>query len=110
MRNERWCEPNQIKASLTSGYIKTKGGGPLLYQEGHNNYYYTDESNGIFVGLTGTGKSRRGTIPLVRNIVEAQESFAVVDPKGEIFQQTACYTEKEYKTHVIDFRNILFTE
>ena len=32
MRNERWCEPNQIKASLTSGYIKTKGGGPLLYQ------------------------------------------------------------------------------
>ena len=60
--------------------------------------------------MTGTGKSRRGTIPLVRNIVEAQESFAVVDPKGEIFQQTACYTEKEYKTHVIDFRNILFTE
>ncbi len=59
------------------------------------------------MGTSGAGKSRRGTIPMILSMIKSGESFFGVDPKGEIYRQTACFLGKRYKKLVIDFRNIL---
>lgn len=115
MRNERWSEEKEIKKVLREDggngqRVGEVAGGPVLYYQNKRRWCYTDEGHLIFLGVSGSGKSRRGTIPMIRNFIHAGESFITVDPKGEIFNQTACYLSKEYNTHVIDFRHVLESE
>lgn len=115
MRSERWSEEKEIKKVLREDRGNGKrvaevAGGPVLYYQNKRRWCYTDEGHLIFLGVSGSGKSRRGTIPMIRNFIHAGESFITVDPKGEIFNQTACYLSKEYNTHVIDFRHVLESE
>lgn len=109
MRSERWATENQIMASLSRDDSQEKGG-PILYHSRGQNWKYTDEKNGIFLGLTGVGKSRRGMMPMVRSLIESKESYIVVDPKGEIYSHTSCYADKQYNKHVIDFRHVFESE
>lgn len=112
MRSERWSEEKEIKKVLREDggngqRVDEVAGGLVLYYQNKRCRCHTDEGHLIFLGVSESGKSRRGTIPMIRNFIHAGESFITVDPKGEIFNQTACYLSKEYNTHVIDFRHVL---
>lgn len=110
MRSDRWANENDIKAVLSNDESGSMGG-PVLYHEKGRNWEYIQESHGIYLGLSGTGKSRRGMLPMVRSLIEARESFIVVDPKGEIYDHTDCYADNaSYKRHIIDFRHIFESE
>ncbi len=109
MRNDRWSTTREIKDRLNHSE-KTEKGGPVLYHNNGQNWVYDDTGHLIFLGVTGCGKSRRGTIPMVRNLIEKEESFIAVDPKGEIHLHTAHYLSPNYDKHVIDFRHIFESE
>lgn len=108
IRGESWTKPENIKAALS--LAGQAGGGPVLYCENNRCWVHAGESNGIFLGVTGAGKSFCGTQNLVRSLIEAQESFLAVDPKGELYRRNACRMSKDYTVHVIDFRNMLASE
>ena len=108
IRGESWTKPEDIKAALSPA--GQAGGGPVLYCENNRCWVHAGESNGIFLGVTGAGKSFRGTQNLVRSLIEAHESFLAVDPKGELYHHNACRMSKDYTVHVINFRNMLKSE
>lgn len=97
IRGESWTKPENIKAALS--LAGQAGGGPVLYCENNRCWVHAGESNGIFLGVTGAGKSFCGTQNLVRSLIEAQESFLAVDPKGELYRRNACRMSKDYTVH-----------
>lgn len=109
MRNDRWSTPREIKGVLQADNDKSAGGAVLFCQNGRH-WKYTAEGHLIFLGVSGSGKTRRGTDPMVRSFIEAKESFVAVDPKGDLHRTNAPYLDKGYKVHVIDFRNIYSSE
>lgn len=105
MRNDRWSNSSEIKRVLQADTEKSQGGA-VLYCKNGRHWKYTSEGHLIFLGVSGSGKSRRGTIPMTRSFIEAEETFVVVDPKGEIYAETAPFLSDRYQLRVIDFRNI----
>ncbi len=103
MRNKKWTEEAVIKNVLDN-----KGcGGPVLMNDGYDKCCYTGEGHTMYLGISGAGKSRRGTIPLVRSLIDNGESLVVIDPKGEITDNTIKFAEaKNYDINVINFRDI----
>ncbi|MCQ2534310.1 MAG: type IV secretory system conjugative DNA transfer family protein [Clostridia bacterium] len=99
MRQNRWNEPYEIKNLLSKN-----GTGPILYVEGKEKYTYSHEGHTLILGISGTGKSRRGTIPLTYSAIQNKESAIVFDPKGEITKYTIESAKKTHDVHVIDFR------
>ena len=83
--------------------------GPVVYYNGKP-YVYDGESHVLYIGKSGKGKSRCGTISTVLSVQQAGESYIVSDPKGEIYNATYCFLKDKYIVHVIDFRNILESE
>jgi type IV secretion system protein VirD4 len=111
VRNDRWTNSQDIKDILTLKTETNKACGPLLYREKGQNWFYNGEGHTLILGVSGSGKSRRGTIPMIRSFIDAEESFVVVDPKGEIHRESYCYlSQKGYSVHVIDFRHIFESE
>lgn len=109
MRSDRWSYNSEVKRALcVSG--ENKKGGLVLYHGNGKNWIYPGEGHAIELGVSGSGKSRRGTIPLIKSLIEAGESFVVIDPKGEIHYHTAADAEERYEIHVIDFRHIFESE
>ena len=109
MRSDRWSYNSEVKRALcVSG--ENKKGGLVLYHSNGQNWVYHGEGHAIELGVSGSGKSRRGTIPLIKSLIEAGESFVVIDPKGEIHYHTAADAEDGYEIHVIDFRHIFESE
>lgn len=59
--------------------------------------------NILIVGGSGTGKSRGFIIP---NILMANSSFIVTDPKGELLSKTGSYLKKKgFSIRVLDLKN-----
>lgn len=109
MRSDRWSNVSEIKKSLVNSGTDNKGG-LVLYHSNGKNWVYPSEGHTILLGVSGSGKSRRGTIPMIKSFIEAGESFVALDPKGEIHYQTASEAEEKYVVHVIDFRHIFESE
>ena len=106
MKSERWSTHNEIRKVLTPDHVKDQGGPILEYRNGHH-WKYTGEGHTIIVGSTGSGKSRRCSIPMVMSMLKAKESLVCADPKGEIYSNVAHLLTEEYKVVVLDFRHIL---
>ncbi len=128
MRSDRWATPEEIKAALTGdstggmslrsnvsstpslrGKTTTpaKTGGPVLYNSRGRIWHYGGEGHTMYLGTSGSGKSRRGTLPLIRTFVKAGESYIAVDPKGELHRATVPFAVAEgYEVITIDFRRI----
>jgi len=128
MRSDRWATPEEIKATLsgnttggmslrsnesaTPSQRKTfsppaKTGGPVLYHNRGRIWHYGGEGHTMYLGTSGSGKSRRGTLPLIRTFVKAGESYIAVDPKGELHRATVPFAVAEgYEVITIDFRRI----
>lgn len=110
MRNDRWATDSEIKAALRC-FLGDKGtGGPVLYHHNGVCYVYDGEGHLIILGATGSGKSRRCVMAMIRALIAAGESFLVLDPKGEIFYETAGLMGGRYDSHVLDFRHICSSE
>lgn len=109
MRSDCWSTSREIKRVLQSDSNKTAGGAVLYCQNGRH-WKYTAEGHTIFLGVSGSGKTRRGTIPMVKSFIDAKESFVAVDPKGDLYRTNAAYLGDDYKVHVIDFRHIYESE
>lgn len=106
MRNDRWSEINEIKEKLEPCNGDSNIGGPILYCEKETSYSYGGEGHTIILGVSGSGKSRRCTIPMIRNFIESKESFIVLDPKGEIYHKTSCFAKNSFNIKIINFKEI----
>lgn len=110
MRNDRWSTDNEIKGTLRCFTKDKRAAGPVLYRHNGALYVYDKEGHMVILGVSGSGKSRRCTMAMTRAFIEAGESFLVIDPKGEIYYETAGAMSDRYDTHVIDFRHIYNSE
>lgn len=103
MSNKRWSENREIDQMLTRGTDIDRGGLVLKYLNGQR-WVYSGEGHSLTLGETGSGKTRRGTIPLILTLIEAAESFISLDSKPEIVRYTeAAARRKGYDVHIIDF-------
>lgn len=109
MRSDRWSHKSEVKRELCVSGENNKGGLVLDHSNGKN-WVYPGEGHSIILGVSGSGKSRRGTIPLIKSLIKAGESFVAIDPKGEIHYHTAADAEDGYDIHVVDFRHIFESE
>lgn len=100
-RSERWATSREKKRVLTE-----KGSGPVLYCEGEKYFTYTLEGHPIFWGESGTGKTRRGIIPLVLANIKHNEGMIIADPKGEIYANTIEFVSDNYDVYKFDFRRL----
>ena len=128
MQSERWANPEEIRSALdcnTTGRMTLKScsgqaaslnndtadtektGGPVLYYDRGYVRHYGGEGHTMYLGTSGAGKSRRGTLPLIRTFIRAGEAYIAVDPKGELYRATVPYAFAEgYEVITIDFRRI----
>ncbi len=109
MKKERFSSKSEIKEVLTRVSKPGTAGGPILFVDPKTDepYCLTSESNVVFLGVTGCGKTRRGTIPMTLNFINKKESFIMIDPKGEVRNSTYCFAkEKGYKIITVNFRDV----
>ena len=109
MKSERFSTEDEIKRAL--GKLgECEGGGPVAYTENGDVFVYNGEGHTIRLGISGSGKSRRGTYLDARSIIEAGESGILIDPKAELWRNLACYSQKSHDVRVINFRNPKFSQ
>lgn len=119
MGNDRFATMEELKQTLVgtkagdlclSNYEPREHaacGGPVLAYQGRRIWSYVDEGHTLFLGSTGTGKSRRGIIPLLYMLLFSGESAIVVDPKQELYWKVYWLAKKMgYEVHLINFTNI----
>lgn len=109
---DAFAEPEEIKKTLNK-VNDLQGGGPVLFydQEEDAAYCLPMETNTILLGVTGCGKTRRGTIPLSLSLIQNGESIVSVDPKGDILKYTHCFAAKMgYHIKVFNLRDILHSD
>lgn len=99
MRNEKWASSVEKEKVLKAG-----AAGPVLWHSDEKLYTYDKEGHILFLGVSGVGKSRRGTIPMVASVIQNHESGVFVDPKGELYRETKGFIGEDYDVHVINFR------
>ena len=103
MKSERWSTANEIERVLTST-DKGELGGAILLRKGKTNFAFCDEGHMTIIGGSGTGKSRRVTFGQLRTLIMKGESFVVVDPKGELYKNTAYYAKDTHNIKVFNCR------
>lgn len=108
MYSEKYSTANEIKGVLTR-ISSSNGGGPVLWVDPDTKdvYVLSTESNLIYLGVSGAGKTRRGVISMIMSWINANESFIVVDPKGDLREATSCFAEEAgYDIKTFNFRCI----
>ena len=101
MKNDRWATDEEKCRTL-----KTNAAGPVVWVNKGKTYVYDGEGHVMILGVSGSGKSRRCTIPMVRTFIKNRESGIIPDPKGEILRNVKNNIPPEYKVHVINFREL----
>ena len=108
MQYARWATKEEMKERLCPVILKETietSGVPLLYEE---DTMYIDKfrSHTLLIGSTGSGKSQTTILPIMNLSMKAQESFFVIDPKGEFYQRLGTELEQEgYQTTILDLDN-----
>ncbi len=107
----RWATDEEFIAELTAVDMtadSTPVSGLPLMSDGHIVYVSSNnEDHNIIVGATGSGKSRRVSMPMLISIAKARRSSVVVtDVKGELYRQTSgMFHANGYRTLVINLRD-----
>ena len=101
MRSERWT--TSIERAKT---LKTEAAGPVLAYDNGKILSHDGEGHVMILGVSGSGKSRRGTIPMTMSFIRNRQSAVIADAKGEIYANTKDMIPSDYDVHVIDFRNL----
>jgi len=81
-----------------SGGTRWAGGGgfPLMY-DSDGVHVYKGEGHSSIIGVSGTGKSQTGSMPLVENLLDNGESVCAIDPKGEIARRILSMKDQKYQ-------------
>ena len=110
----RWAKETELKK-----FLNTSGPGIVLVKSAHtgdmlvlpysnDNFEYQRNQNMAVFGATGAGKSASFVKP---NILQADTSFIITDPKAEIYHEMAPYLrEKGYKVHRFNLVNMRDTD
>lgn len=101
MRSERWA--TSIERAKV---LKTEAAGPILCYDNGKILTHDGEGHVMILGVSGSGKSRRGTIPMTMLFIKNRQSAVIADAKGEIYANTKDMIPDDYDVHVIDFRNL----
>ena len=101
MKSEEWSNKEMIKRVL-----KKDGAGPFLYYENGNIYVSDGEGHCMWLGVSGSGKSRRGLVIYAMTVVLALQSGIFVDPKGEIWEIIKDQISDLYDVHILNFRKL----
>lgn len=101
MRSERWTTPIE-RAKI----LKVEAAGPVLAYDNGKILSHDGEGHVMILGVSGSGKSRRGTIPMTMSFIKNRQSAVIADAKGEIYANTKDMIPPDYDVHVIDFRNL----
>lgn len=105
MENNRFSTTSEIRRVLSKVQPGVPGG-PVLDYRNRQSWVYTGEGNSLFLGVPGSGKTTRGTIPLTKSLIIAGESFVSLDSKGDIYASTATEARKHgYDVKVINYRD-----
>lgn len=94
MRSEKWstnCERMKV--------LKVGAAGPVLQFENGECWSFDGEGHVMILGVSGSGKSRRGTIPMTKSFIRNRQSAVIADAKGEIYMHT--------KKCVLDYNMVL---
>ena len=70
MRSERWstnCERMKV--------LKDGAAGPVLQYENGDCWSFEGEGHVMILGVSGSGKSRRGTIPMTKSFIQNSVQF-----------------------------------
>lgn len=104
-RSERHTEPNEIRKNFKIADGKNKTAGPIIFWENGKSYYDDSEAHIEVDGKTGMGKSGCVSTAYVINCLIAGENVTCIDPKGDLYERTACIAEKTHRVICLDFRN-----
>ena len=105
---KNFCEKDDFINRLNKININSKleKSGIQLYHEGDDIYIDDSEASTLVIGSTGSGKTQVVTLPLVKTSINAEESFILSDPKGEIHELFKDeLLENGYKIIKLDFDN-----
>lgn len=110
MNNSSWISEREYKKSLTEVDVTKKverSGIPIISSD--NKIYIDDqERHNLVIGSTGSGKTQTIILPMLKLSMNAEESFLVNDPQGELYGKVANYLkDKDYNIIVLDFENPL---
>ena len=86
--------------------MKTEAAGPVLAYDNGKILSHDGEGHVMILGVSGSGKSRRETIPMTMSFIRNRQSAVIADAKGEIYANTKSMIPSDYDVHVIDFRNL----
>ena len=98
---ERWSSKCEIEKVL-----KVNSADPVLKYENGKCWTHDGEGHVMVLGVTGSGKSRRGIIPTVKILLKTTKVQSLLMLKVEIFKNTQDDISQVYDLHVIDFRNL----
>lgn len=106
----RWASEEEIKAeALELNLLETyyeRAGIPLI-SDGDYAYVDDQDTHSLIWGATGSKKTRLFSLPLTNICIMAGESFIAMDPKGELYDNTAGLAENYgYKVVVLNFRDM----
>ena len=101
MRSERWST-NAERMRL----LKVGAAGPVLQFDNGDCWSFDGEGHVMILGVSGSGKSRRGTIPMTKSFIRNRQSAVIADAKGEIYAHTKDEIPDCYEVHVINFRDL----
>jgi len=106
----RWATIEDIQNSGMEIDLNAKsypGAGLPLFSNTKTAYVDNGDSHTLIFGATGSKKTRLFCMPMINFFANADESFIVTDPKGELYKKTSgLVNEKGYKTVVLNFRDI----
>lgn len=105
----RYSNEYEIERSTSRLDKESSTCGPVVYYNGKP-YVYDGESHVLYIGKSGKGKSRCGTISTVLSVQQAGESYIVSDPKGEIYNATYCFLKDKYIVHSVSRRETIAEE
>ncbi len=101
MRSERWTTKKE-----RGKVLKVGAAGPILGYEDGKILTFDGEGHVMILGVSGSGKSRRGTIPMTMSFIQNGQSAVIADAKGELYANTKDMIPDNYDVHVIDFRKL----
>lgn len=107
----RWSKDKEIKEDKNIEHVlstdrKVDAAGIPLINNGKDIWVDNGEYHNLVIGSTGSGKTETVVKPMVNLLAKKGESMIITDPKGEIYEYSADYLQKQgYKIIVLNFRD-----